>query len=169
MAFELCRGPYEQLPNWGYAPSIAQVWRADGDHHDTFSHTLEQLAAIQGKSNWSRPYNWAYMDMMMTGGQGCSKDGKAPNPDKPEHCPGQNEGEYRTEGATYAISASPMMIGTDIRLMSPVMKQVILNPSLVSINQVQLVSLPPYCPASLVSLVPSPLPYESHTHSHSST
>jgi alpha-galactosidase len=65
-----------------------------GDHHDTFSHTLEQLAAIKGKSNFSKPFGWAYMDMMMTGGQGCNgHDGKSPNPDKPTHCPGQNEGE----------------------------------------------------------------------------
>ena len=69
---------------------------------------------------------------MMTGGQGCQqpgpnipnsswpgKDGPVPipsiNPDKPCHDPGSSEPEYRTEGATYAISASPMMIGTDIR------------------------------------------------------
>jgi alpha-galactosidase len=30
MAFELCRGPYEKLAGWGYAPSVAQLWRADG-------------------------------------------------------------------------------------------------------------------------------------------
>jgi|EP01047_Picozoa_sp_COSAG01_P049427 hypothetical protein len=90
---------------------------------------------------------------MMTGGQGCQqpgapipnsswpgKDGRlvpipSMNPDKPCHDPGSSEPEYRTEGATYAISASPMMIGTDIRLMTPIMKQVILNPSLVAINQ----------------------------------
>ena len=45
MAFELCRGPYEKMQDWGYADSVAQLWRADGDHHDSFSHTLEQLAA----------------------------------------------------------------------------------------------------------------------------
>jgi alpha-galactosidase len=67
MVLELCRGPYQKLTEWGYAPEIAQVWRAGGDHHDTFSHTLEQLADIKGKSNWSKPYGWAYMDMMMTG------------------------------------------------------------------------------------------------------
>jgi alpha-galactosidase len=61
MAFELCRGPYEKLPEWGYAPSAAQLWRADGDHHDSFSHTLEQLAAIKNKSQWSGPFGWAYM------------------------------------------------------------------------------------------------------------
>ena len=32
---------------WRPADSIAQLWRADGDHHDSFSHTLEQLAAIK--------------------------------------------------------------------------------------------------------------------------
>ena len=139
MAFELCRGDYETLPNWGYAPGIAQLWRADGDHHDSFSHTLEQLAAIKGKSTWSGPFGWAYMDMMMTGGQGCQeidpKHPLTPNPDKPCHSPGCSDAEYRTEGATYAISASPMMIGTDIRLMTPIMKQVILNPTLIAVNQ----------------------------------
>ena len=148
MAFELCRGDYEKMPNWGYADSVAQLWRAAGDHHDTFSHTLEQLDAIAGKQSWSGPYGWAYMDMMMTGGQGCEqpgpnipnsswpgKDGPVPipsmDPDKPCHDPGSSDAEYRTEGATYAISSSPMMIGTDIRLMTPIMKQVILNPSLI--------------------------------------
>ena len=60
--------------------------------------------------------------MMMTGGEGCG--GNDPDPNKPSHCPGQTEHEYRTEGATYSISASPMMVGTDIRLMTPVMEQV---------------------------------------------
>ena len=44
--------------------TIAQVWRAAGDHHDTWSHTMEQLAAVKGKGNWSGPYGWAYLDMM---------------------------------------------------------------------------------------------------------
>ena len=42
------------------ADEVAQLWRATGDHHDSFSHTLEQLAAIKGKSSWSGPYGWAY-------------------------------------------------------------------------------------------------------------
>jgi alpha-galactosidase len=89
MAFELCRGPYEKMDHWvrtafpvlasphchaatsmleaflfchvqGYADQAAQLWRADGDHHDSFSHTLEQLAAIKGKNTWSGPHGWAY-------------------------------------------------------------------------------------------------------------
>jgi len=132
MVLELCRGTYEKLDNWGYASTIAQVWRANGDHHDSFSHTLEQLAAIKGKSNWSAPYGWAYMDMMMIGGEGCKDN---PNPDKPQHCPQQTDHEYRTECALYSISASPMMIGTDIRNMTKVMNECLLNPEIIAINQ----------------------------------
>ena len=69
----------------------------------------------------------------MTGGEGCGEND--PDPNKPSHCPGQTEHEYRTEGATYSISASPMMVGTDIRLMTPVMEQVLLNPTIIAINQ----------------------------------
>ena len=70
-------------------------------------------------------------------GEGCVHDGgkKPPDPMKPTHCPGQTDEEYRTEAATYAISASPMMIGTDIRLMTEVMNFTILNPELIGISQ----------------------------------
>jgi alpha-galactosidase len=54
MVLELCRGNYRDLPNWGYAPNVSQVWRAAGDHHDSWSHTLEQLAAIKGKVSVSK-------------------------------------------------------------------------------------------------------------------
>ena len=59
MVLELCRGTYQDLPKWGYAPEIAQVWRATGDHHDEFSSTLDQVAAIALRHS-SGPYGWAY-------------------------------------------------------------------------------------------------------------
>jgi hypothetical protein len=65
MVLELCRGDYREDDHWGYAPEISQVWRAGGDHHDSWSHTLEQFADIKGKGSWSGSYGWAYLDMMM--------------------------------------------------------------------------------------------------------
>ena len=59
IALELCRGDYEAMPDWGYAPEIAQVWRATGDHHDEFASTLEQVSAIASRHS-SGPYGWAY-------------------------------------------------------------------------------------------------------------
>jgi hypothetical protein len=46
MVLALCRGPYQQDEKWGYAPEVAQVWRATGDHHDEFSCTMKQVRPI---------------------------------------------------------------------------------------------------------------------------
>ena len=56
---------------WGYAPSIAQIWRARGDHKDDFAKTKLQIKTLSNKATWSGPHGWAYGDMMMTGGEGC--------------------------------------------------------------------------------------------------
>ena len=103
--------------------------------------------SVKGKASWSGPHNWAYLDMvrptvrlrnvvwtppnrlrgpqMMTGGQGCTGQCKGGRPESgvcnftsPQHCPGQNDNEYRTEASLYAVVSSPMMVGTDIRLMT---------------------------------------------------
>ena len=46
MSFMLCRGPYQQQDHWGYAPGIAQGWRATGDHHDNFASVRQQVGAV---------------------------------------------------------------------------------------------------------------------------
>jgi len=84
-----------------------------------------------GKSTWSGPYGWAYLDMIMTGGQGCVGQ----TPDQTLHCPGQTDNEYRTEFSLYAISGSPILIGTDIRNFTAVMTSLILNPEVLQVNQ----------------------------------
>ena len=131
IVLELCRGPYMKEDHWGYAPGIAQVWRAAGDHHDNFASTLDQLKNLKGRGSWSGPHAWAYGDMMMTGGEGC----KDYDPHTPQHCPGQTDNEYRTEFSLYAVSSSPMMIGTDIRDMTPIMSETMLNADALAINQ----------------------------------
>ena len=62
---------------------------------------------------------------MMTGGQGCKTQCQGGLDDRgvcnftsSQHCPGQNNNEYRTEASLYAVVSSPMMVGTDIRLMT---------------------------------------------------
>eukprot|EP00947_MAST-08B_sp_MAST-8B-sp1_P002199 g2199.t1 len=139
MILELCRGPYQQEQKWGYAPSIAQVWRATGDHHDDFSSTMDQIGSMKGKGSWSGPFGWAYGDMMMTGGQGCKDqfDDKAQEWDwhTAQHCPGQTDNEYRTEVSLYAVTSSPMMIGTDIRNLTAIMKETLFNKRMLAINQ----------------------------------
>eukprot|EP00035_Acanthoeca_spectabilis_P031271 m.13360 g.13360 ORF g.13360 m.13360 type:complete len:168 (+) comp4650_c0_seq1:939-1442(+) len=52
-----------------------------------------------------------------------------------EHCPGQTDAEYRTQFAAYVIAASPLIIGTDIRNMTTIMKSILLNKELLAVNQ----------------------------------
>jgi len=128
---ELCRGTYETQDRYGYAFSIAQSWRADGDHHDNFPSTMSQVKAVEGKSSWYGPYGWAFLDMMMTGGQGC----KGQTVDEALHCPVQTDNQYRTEFSLYAIVASPLIIGTDVRNMTGIMKECLLNTEVIAVNQ----------------------------------
>eukprot|EP00041_Stephanoeca_diplocostata_P018620 m.390962 g.390962 ORF g.390962 m.390962 type:complete len:408 (-) comp21066_c0_seq2:315-1538(-) len=132
MILELCRGPYQDEPEWGYAPSVAQVWRATVDHHDNFESTMNQVAHMSGgRGKFSGPHGWAYGDMMMTGGQGCALY----DPHKPKHCQLQTDNEYRTEVSLYSVLSSPMMIGTDIRDMTSIMNETLLNRDMLAINQ----------------------------------
>lgn len=50
--------------------------------------------------------------------QGC------PNGSKLEHCPGQTDAEYRTEFSIWSITASNLLVATDIRNMTDIMKEV---------------------------------------------
>jgi len=132
IVLELCRGPYQRMDHWGYAPDIAQIWRATGDHHDNWDSVKDQYNSMTGKSEWSKSFGWAYGDMMMTGGEGCEDWG----PDsKPSHCPKMTDEEYRTETSTYAVMGSPMLIGTDIRDFTPIMEELMLNAEMLEINQ----------------------------------
>lgn len=67
----------------------------------------------------------------MTGGQGC------PNYtlDEPAHCPAMTDNEYRTEFSVYAIMQSPLLVGTDVRLMTPIMTELMYNEEVREINQ----------------------------------
>ena len=76
----------------------------------TQTDCVAQVDSVKGRSSWSGPHNWAYLDMMMTGGQGCksqcvgSKDDTGIcNFTTPQHCPGQTDAEYRTEASLYAV------------------------------------------------------------------
>jgi alpha-galactosidase len=131
IVLELCRGTYQSETKWGYAPQYAQLWRASGDHHDDWNSTLSETRSIVGKSSWSGPYGWAYLDMIMTGGQGC----KGQSSEVARHCPGQTNNEYRTEFSIYAISGSPILIGTDVRNFTEIMKELIINPEILAVNQ----------------------------------
>lgn len=68
----------------------------------------------------------------MTGGQGCkSSNATYIGP----HCPGQSDTEYYTEFTMWVITASPLIVATDVRNMTDIMNSVLLNTEVIAINQ----------------------------------
>ena len=108
-------------------PMYAHVWRFCTDHHDNWESTLTQLEcrADQGKLRGA-PGGWASMDLLTTGGAGC---------DHAAHCPGQSEGEYRTEFVLWALTQSPLLVATDLRDFTPRMRELMLNDELIGYHQ----------------------------------
>ena len=54
----------------------------------------------------------------MTGGQGCEDNAPL------QHCPGETDVEYKTEFTMWCIMASSLIVSTDIRNMTDIMKEV---------------------------------------------
>ena len=129
---ELCRG--YGFPPPTYVANVSQSWRITGDHHDNWESTREAIAASVNNTGMSRSYQWAYNDYLMTGGQGCPNNTN-PNLIYP-HCPGMTDNEYITEFSMWSIIGSPLIVATDIRNMTDIMKTVLLNKEVIDINQI---------------------------------
>eukprot|EP00050_Salpingoeca_kvevrii_P000330 m.146006 g.146006 ORF g.146006 m.146006 type:complete len:476 (-) comp10087_c0_seq6:23-1450(-) len=106
-------------------------WRAWEDHHDQWSTTEATILAQEYIGTQGRPGAWPDLDVLTTGGQGCPHT----TPSSSEHCPGQTDDEYRTEVAMWTMVQSPLMVATDLRNMTAIMRQLMLNPLLPQIHQ----------------------------------
>jgi len=124
--FEMCEWGVDKP--WEWASPIANQWRTAGDHHDVWSSTLSVINTQVGLSSYSGSGGWNYMDFIYTGGQGCATD---PN----KHCPGQTDTEYRTEFSFWSLLNSGLIVATDVRIMTPIMKEVLYNTEVIAINQ----------------------------------
>jgi alpha-galactosidase len=115
---------------WFWAAPYTNSWRATGDHHDQWhGSTSSIIHKMADKSRYAGPGGWNDYDFVFTGGQGCNP------PSKEAHCPGQTDQEYRTEFSMWALANSPLIVATDIRVLTPIMKEVLFNKDVIAINQ----------------------------------
>ena len=109
---------------------VANSWRFCTDHHDLWSSTKTQLLCRAdqklAKNAAGAPGGWPSLDFLMTGGAGCKGA---------DHCPGQSDDAYRTEMAVWSLVQSPLLVDTDVRNMTAVMKEVLLNRDLIELHQ----------------------------------
>merc|ERR1711939_1086168 len=50
-------------------------------------------------------------------------------------CPGQSDVEYRTEVSLWAISSAPLLVASDVRNMSQLQRELLLNKEIIAVNQ----------------------------------
>lgn len=110
---------------WSKIATVANSWRFCTDHHDVWKSTVAEIACRADQFNVSgAPGGWPYLDFLMTGGAGC-KGG--------DHCPGQTDDEYKTEFAVWSLTQSPMIVDTDVRNMTQIMRKALLNTELIEL------------------------------------
>jgi len=102
-------------------------YRIGPDHIDEWSNSMKSISALKGLGKSAGPGHWNDPDFLETGGQGCS------NGDP--HCPGQTDVEYRTIFSIWCIVNAPLLVSTDVRVLTPIMKEVLLNKELIDVNQ----------------------------------
>lgn len=115
---------------WEWMAQYANSWRSGPDHHDNWKSTAAIIEINADKAKYAGPGGWNDADFIMTGGEGCGNDLYSTR-----HCPGQTDVEYRTEFTMWCIIASPLIVSTNIRNMTAIMKEVLLNADLIAVSQ----------------------------------
>ncbi|XP_065190875.1 uncharacterized protein LOC135821804 [Sycon ciliatum] len=116
---------------WEWMRTYANSWRSGPDHSDHWASTRDIIEHNIGLGKYAGPGGWNDLDFLMTGGQGCGIFFNEPG----KHCPGMTDTEYKTEFIMWCIMASPLLVATDIRNMTDVMKATLLNKELIAVNQ----------------------------------
>ncbi len=122
--FSACNWGVDHVESW-IKETGAHMWRSTGDIFDNWEsikRLLWQQVRLQ-KTNGIGCFN--DMDMLVVGMHGQGNVGRG----------GCTDVEYRTHFSAWAFMNSPLMLGADIRKMSPAMMDMVKNPRIIAINQ----------------------------------
>jgi len=123
--FSLCEWGKHEPWTWG-ASVGGHMWRTTGDINDSWESIVSigfdkqaDLHSHAGPDHWNDP------DMLVVGmyGKGNVAHG------------GCNDAEYRSHFTLWCLLASPLMIGCDVRSMTPATKELLTNKELIAVNQ----------------------------------
>ncbi len=123
--FSICEWGTHKPWEWG-ASTGGHMWRTTGDINDSWESILrigfEQQVGLEA---YAGPGRWNDPDMLVVGMYGKGNAARG----------GCTDAEYRSHFSLWCLLASPLMIGCDVRAMSPVTKSILLNPELIAVNQ----------------------------------
>lgn len=122
--FSACSWGADETHEW-IKETGANMWRSTGDIFDTWE-SVKNLTKQQEKL---LPYNGARcfndMDMLIVGMYGQGNVGIT----------GCTDTQYKTHFSIWALMGSPLMIGCDLRKLTPEAESILMNSDLIRINQ----------------------------------
>lgn len=152
--FSACNWGNDDVYKW-IRESGAHLFRSTGDIQDNWE-SIKRLALSQiGNECYGGNFCHNDIDMLVVGMHGGSNNewinsteqGVNVIADSGETMPklgGCTDEEYRTHFSLWAIMNSPLMIGCDIRRMTPATKEILTNKDVIAINQ-DIECRGPYC------------------------
>lgn len=152
--FSACNWGNDDVYKW-IRESGAHLFRSTGDIQDNWE-SIKRLALSQiGNECYGGNFCHNDIDMLVVGMHGGSNNewinsteaGVNVIADSGETAPklgGCTDEEYRTHFSLWAIMNSPLMIGCDIRHMTPATKEILTNKDVIAINQ-DIECRGPYC------------------------
>jgi len=123
--FSLCNWGADEVWKWG-ASTGGHMWRTTGDISDSWE-SMAKLGFSQAQlHSYAGPDRWNDPDMLIVGVSGNSQ------------CIGGDgctDAEYRTHMTLWCLLASPLMIGCDVRDMTPETKATLTAPEVLAVDQ----------------------------------
>jgi alpha-galactosidase len=122
--FSACNWGADESEKWIRA-SGAHMWRSTGDIQDNWESIKNLALSQRNKECFSGPYCYNDIDMLVVGMRGEGNVALG----------GCTDEEYKTHFSLWSLMDSPLMIGCDIRNMTPVTKEILTNSEIIAVNQ----------------------------------
>jgi alpha-galactosidase len=113
--FSLC--DWGQSNVWTWGSGIGNMWRTTGDISDTWSSMLSNFDSNASHASYAGPGGWNDPDMLEVGNGGMSTT--------------QDQAHF----SLWAISAAPLITGTDLTSMSSSTKSILTNTDVIAVDQ----------------------------------
>ena len=102
---------------WEWGAGVGQLWRTTGDINDTWSKTVEILKKNAPLASFAGPGHWNDPDMLEVGNGGMTHT------------------EYASHFSLWAMMAAPLLIGADLRKISPTNLDILRNREVIALDQ----------------------------------
>ena len=139
IVFSACNWGNDGVLNW-IRESGAQLFRSTGDIQDNWLSIQGIVESQLTHEAYSGVYCHNDMDMLVVGMHGKGDNAEVLG----KVVGGCSDTEYKTHFALWAMKNSPLMIGCDVRKMTPETKEILTNADIIALNQ-DIECRGPYC------------------------